>query len=258
MLTASEKILIRLLAFRDAHFNPLRNIVLWRSIYRARGIPWSSEGGTAARRKQQQRSLEELIEAGYVLPTKSGTKTTHVKLTDQGEVLASQLAALPSIGTFADGEPGWMWGVFEALKRRAPFSVWIDHLVPAYRKALRYEEHEPLERKQAVWGVVRVMTPLFARGWVHGGPSVRLSVRYAMTEEGMKHAGPVAAMTPDVDEAITDLGAALYDREWDIGNNSPVEELPGEIGHIPFAESACSEEELQAWHRSAELATQGL
>ena len=104
-MTPENDTLIRLLSYVDELHAPIRlwqtnqpqNLFQRRLLYAREGVPWASEGGTESARKESQRALELLVEAGAVRAIKRGGRTIGVKLGDEAEHYARALCGIEGV-----------------------------------------------------------------------------------------------------------------------------------------------------------------
>lgn len=88
-----------------------------------------------------------------------------------------------------------------------------------------------------------------------------MNARYLPGEKASEAVRPTDAEYPDVGDVDWEIARDFYLKEYNVAHGElctakPV--VPQELGEIPFSQSACSKEEIEAWERSAELAAQGL
>jgi hypothetical protein len=265
-LAPDDEILVSVLARRDSFWIPQRrflppscpanaNVYLLRRDYVAgRGfVPWASGAASGRDRLRSHRSLDGLVGAGLIEAHKDGGRTTGVRLSDAGELRAQYLAAMPTL------TDAWPWALFDAIKRRDGFSVHEDHLIPAWRAALK-----PIgewSRVDCLANISDCLLPFLCRRWIHGGATLEQNARYAPGEEVANAVRPEPVNLPDVSDKEAAAGREVYISVFNdcyaaLAKDEPAES--GEIGPVPFCSSAASDIELAAWKRSAEMAAKGL
>jgi hypothetical protein len=256
-LTAMDRLLIRLLAMRDAYFTPVRDVLdnlnsnAWsmRRRYRETGVPWSSEGKTEAERKVIQRALEQAGKSGLVAIGNAGGRTSDVRLLDAGEHRAASLCLR---FTPADGVKVW-----NALVRRYDAGVmdcWEDDLIPSMPVWLKTPGQS---REEALSDLQHLMLPWMVRGFVFGAATLNRNVRYLIDEVPPENFTP-GAQTDDSLGSVEAQSIYLDVLNAERKRLSQAQLIDrGEIGPVPFATTAASEEQGAWWKLSAEMAARG-
>ena len=237
-------ILVQILADTDALFLPNRswnftkptNLFFGRRRYAKEGVAWASGRKTAAERKAAQRALEALAKEGLVRVFRANnTKTTGVKLTDEGEARARELCGLPGLA-----DSWWACRKLADLSKppgeaKTYDDVWITEEkfsnIPhpgegadqtAFLREINWTEDEFL--------------PALSRGWAVATSTVNRNVFYALTQTGWgvldddpPEDRPVVEPSREIRRAYLDRIEEQLDR---LEHARP--ENPNEIGMLPL------------------------
>jgi len=256
----TDRILVRLLAQRDAIFAPVRrfdgprgaNVYLARERYHVDGLPWTSGKAAAIERKRSQTALEILAGKGHVVTFAANGRTFGARLTDRGELRAACLADVPAII-----DPG-PWAIFEALKRRGKHWTPEDDLLPTWKAAYRPRGAD-WTRELCLAFLGDALLPFLCRLWVESGSTIHGNARYRLGERAEEATRPTRTAT-EFSVELRDAGNALYRDSYDVAFlslDSTTTEDTSELGILPLPEAAADADELRAWKRSRRLAAQG-
>ena len=240
-------ILVQILADTDALFLPNRswnftkptNLFFGRRRYGKEGVAWASGQKTVAGRKAAQRALEALAKEGLVTVfRKNNTKTTGVKLTEEGEARARELCGLLRLA-----DSLWICARLADLSKPPGKAKTYDDVWISEEDILILPRHSEGEDQAAFLGGLAftedMFLPALSRGWAVANSTIHGNVYYALTQAGWDVLdGEPPAERPEVDpspeanEAYLDRVREQLDR---LEHDRP--ENPGEIGMLPLPDS---------------------
>lgn len=234
--------LIEILAATDALWLPCRDIADQqrniatterRRVFEQFGVAWGTHRASDADRQSAHRSLQALVKAGMVRPSRPrALKTLFVKLTDAGDTLARQLTGLP---TFSDIYPDLIDDLRDksTLPTAGHFRgrVWVRETVLAGGMDPHYAGLGDADRI-ALSEMQDACLPALVRGVLVSGASVKRHVSYAI--------GELPETWPDKPSTAADYyppHGELYDKVRraayaDLGGSDAGG--AGEIGEIPL------------------------
>ena len=240
-------ILVQILADTDALFLPNRswnftkptNLFFGRRRYGKEGVVWASGRKTAAERKAAQRALEALAKEGLVTIFRANnTKTTGVKLTDEGEARARELCGLPSLAN--------SWWACDALtmhskppgEAKTYDDVWVSE-----EKLSRVPHPGEGKDQTAFLREINLIEdeflPALSRGWVVATSTVHRNVFYALTQTGwdiLKGDWPEDRPEVEVNREIRRAYLDRIEEQLDRLEHARPEN-PNEIGMLPLPDS---------------------
>jgi hypothetical protein len=237
-----QECLVRLLAFSDAIFLPMR-LADWvapmptilyerRERFATGGLPWHSGEASETGRKKDQRTLERLVADG-LLTVHGGERRTSAKLSEAGDVYARALAGMPNV---ADAH-GLLADVIRLEKSGDGFSpmvreIWLAGLA----------DYAPGDDScgRKILAVQDCALPGLNRGWLKTESDCEGRAWYLATPFGRKVAKEPAPTLPDDLPEADPEAEELYDREVVAFRGKLRQILPAnprEIGFLPLPES---------------------
>lgn len=189
-MTASNTLLVQILAESDALFVPVRD---WtgtrsrataqrRSLFVSKGVEWASGAAGEDARKAAQRTLAALDSEGMVSVGRVRGRATWVRLTDAGEDRARALASLPRLDA-------GVLSVHAIAARSDRKAKTMDRaIVSIIDLAGSRDPHE-------LRAVEDMALPALLRGWVCCGSDIAGRVYFWLPVAGWK----IAQRPPDVD-----------------------------------------------------------
>jgi hypothetical protein len=260
-MTPTDRIIVQLLAIRNAAFAPVRKFVvnnqnanafIMRRRHGETGSPWASGAAGPMARKRAQRALEDAVAAALVSPVLSGNKTVAVRLTDAGERQAAALC-----GQFLPGDIESR-DVLAAIILRKTKAVGAGTVPEDDLRALPFVKLWKLNRNGELLLIQDTLLPYIVRGFVDARSTVHGNVRYWLSGD-----------RPDAftfgKPADADLYSVEADRFYTAAFDNERERLAAadafdasEIGPCPLPVSAANMSEVDDWKMSGELAARGL
>lgn len=185
-MTDESKLLVALLGRVDAVFEPvgigsrtfLQSRYEAQQAYRAGGLPWRSDATSEAQRKVAERSLAKLFEAGLVVVTHAGGRSSRWRLTQRGDDHARQLCGLPPL---ADTRGT----LFEVLRCTLDGRAFAGGLVELHTLTGLAANAPDADYRAAVSAVTDIVLPLLVWGLVEETRDGRGVVFFRVTAAGL-------------------------------------------------------------------------
>ena len=237
-------ILVQILADTDALFLPNRtwnftkptNLFFGRRNYGKMGVAWASGQKTVAGRKAAQRALEALAREGLVTVfRKNNTKTTGVKLTEEGEARARELCGLLRLA-----DSWWICTKLAELSKPPGKAKTYDDVWISEEEILILPRPSEGEDQVAFLGGLifteDMFLPALSRGWAVASSTIHGNVYYALTQAGWDALNaeppaerPKVVPSHEAHEAYLDRVREQLDH---LEHDRP--ENPREIGMLPL------------------------
>lgn len=235
----SDALLVRVLAFADAVFMPLRdwsgrgsaNRLLGQREYADRGIPFRLNANDDAARKAGEQDLVALANAGLLVVSRAGrVKFPGCRLTARGEDRARALAGLPG----RDGIPAFLRRVADLSK---PYSLGHAPEVDFFG-GRGWGPGATREDRLNLGELEQIAAPALLAGLVVASSTREGHACYALTDAGRRELTAPGEFLPDdplpeFEPAAESLYRSAQDARLDELHGRRCSEMR-EIGHLPL------------------------